>query len=78
MQSKAAYEPKLELDTEFLMMYVQISRQNFLYQFNFNNDDKKAENTHVSIINSIRVLTFFFTNTKWLGPTHLKTTPNDP
>lgn len=78
MQSKAAYEPKLELDTEFLMMYVQISRQNFLYQFNFNNDDKKAENTHVSIINSIKVLTFFFTNTKWLGPTHLKTTPNDP
>lgn len=64
MQSKAAYEPNLELDTEFLMMYVQISRQNFLYQFNFNNDDKKAENTHVSIINSIRVLTFFFTNTK--------------
>lgn len=77
MQSKAAYEPNLELDTEFLM-YVQISRQNFLYQFNFNNDDKKAENTHVSIINSIRVLTFFFTNTTWLGPTHLKTTPNDP
>lgn len=60
------------------MMYVKISRQNFLYQFNFNNDDKKAANTHVSIINSIRVLTFFFTNTKWLGPTHLKTTPNDP
>lgn len=64
---------------EFQMMYVlQITTQNFLNQFNFNNNNKKAENTHVSFINSIRVLTFFFTNTKWLGPTHLTTTPNDP
>lgn len=64
---------------EFQMMYVlQITTQNFLNQFNFNNNNKKAENTHVSIINSIRVLTFFFTNSKWSGPTHLTTTPNDP
>lgn len=61
-----------------MMCVLQIAMQNFFYQFNFDNDDKKAENTYVSVIFSIRVLTFFFTNSKWSGPTHLTTTPNDP
>lgn len=61
------------------MCVLQIATQNFFYQFNFDNDDKKAENTYVSVINSIRVLTFFFTNSKSKsGTTHLTTTPNDP
>lgn len=61
-----------------MMCVLQIATQNFFYQFNFDDDDKKAENTYVSVINSIRVLTFFFTNSKWSAPKHLTTTPNDP